>query len=79
MKKSWEWSIARELAALATHGQDDNPRMTIVVMPAPVPEMSVTVSAPAVTVESVAPPKAPRQIRVKERDSMGRIVSAEII
>lgn len=80
MKKTWEFSVVREMAALATHGQDESPRLTIVVMPPPLPDVHVTVEPPQVHVEAQpVAPRQPRQIRVKERDANGRIVSAEIV
>lgn len=78
MKKNWEWSLVREMAALATHGQDDSPRLTIVIMPPPIPEVIVQVPTPQINVESTRP-RQPRSIVVKERDNQGRIVSAEIV
>lgn len=79
MKKTWEFSVVREMAALATHGQDESPRLTIVIMPPPLPDVHVAVAAPQITMEAQqTPPRQPRQIRVKERDANGRIVSAEI-
>lgn len=79
MKKTWEWSLIREMAALATHGQQDTPRLTVVIMPPPVPEVVVNVPTPQITVEASSTPRKPRQIKVKERDAQGRIISAEIV